>query len=467
MEAYKLSLSHSMNFNLKKGQKVVIQLTDSNVFQGTYEHGTKHSIILINLIDLETNYEEVGHLHFYANEIISLKCLGISEKDLTDFKEFCSPPAKDFVLMLESEYERLMTMTQTFKYFNTYENYEDAINHISHSKNIGVVGFGYNFGASNFIDLLAISTWDQVYIFDMVFLGSLNLSKLKGIFENASIKKVGHNLFILLSNLRWSGKFHTKNVFDTQVADMKLQRKQLVNEEDLKKRDLSECLEVYFNFPGSLIKNVGNKRNVSGPLRTVLECDKKYTEKFILWANQFLPFRSLRIHYKALEITCHGIPWFAGWLAFMWIYTNASLVQMQINMLLGLILDVIFVALIKAYVRRRRPTSNADDMLGIIGPDKFSFPSGHASRAVFVAYFFIKLYPLTIFVYPPLLAWATSICMSRILLNRHHILDVVAGVSLGICEGWLLGLLWLSQDTSVWIWSSLSDEKLDGGEYHV
>ncbi|KAK4877149.1 hypothetical protein RN001_009655 [Aquatica leii] len=209
------------------------------------------------------------------------------------------------------------------------------------------------------------------------------------------------------------------------------------------------------------------KRKVPKGIQFILEEDKYYTEKFVLWANQFLPFRSLRIHYKALEITCHGVPWFACWMAFMWIYTNESIVQMQINMLLGLILDVVFVVILKAYVRRRRPMANTDDMLGQLGPDKFSFPSGHASRAVYIAYFFINLYPLSMLTFPPLLAWATSICISRILLNRHHILDVVCGVLLGIFEGWLLGLLWLSQESSMWMWSSLSDEKLSGGDYHV
>lgn len=42
---------------------------------------------------------------------------------------------------------------------------------------------------------------------------------------------------------------------------------------------------------------------------------------------------------------------------------------MQMNMFLGLIIDIILVAVIKAFVRRRRPTINDDFMA--IGPDKF------------------------------------------------------------------------------------------------
>lgn len=128
---------------------------------------------------------------------------------------------------------------------------------------------------------------------------------------------------------------------------------------------------------------------------------------------------------------------------------------------------MIFIAILKAYVRRRRPVDNKDDQLGKFGPDKFSFPSGHASRSVFVAFFFIYLYTAPIVLWPSLLAWASSVCVSRVLMQRHYILDVLAGIALGIFEGFLLCLLWIPEDTATWIMNSLSDEKLDGGSYHV
>lgn len=135
--------------------------------------------------------------------------------------------------------------------------------------------------------------------------------------------------------------------------------------------------------------------------------------------------------------------------------------------LLGLFIDIVLVALVKAYTRRRRPRLNTDDALGQIGPDVFSFPSGHASRAVYVAYFFVNLYALPMIFVPFVLVWATCVCFSRLLLNRHHILDVAGGVFLGLVEGWILGFLWLEDDTAKSIMNMLSDEKLDGGEFHV
>lgn len=123
--------------------------------------------------------------------------------------------------------------------------------------------------------------------------------------------------------------------------------------------------------------------------------------------------------------------------------------------------------MLKSYTRRQRPVANSDDKLGQIGPDKFSFPSGHASRACFVAFFFIHLFPVSVLYYPPLLAWATCVCISRVLLNRHYLFDVLGGVVLGLSEGLLLALLWVPDDTAKWIMNNISDDTWSGGEYHV
>lgn len=102
-----------------------------------------------------------------------------------------------------------------------------------------------------------------------------------------------------------------------------------------------------------------------------------------------------------------------------------------------------------------------------VGPDKYSFPSGHSSRAVLVAIILILSDSVPIYFYPPLFAWVTAVSLSRVLLERHYILDVLAGIGLGVIEGLVINLLWLSQDSSASLLSSFADEKLDGGEYHV
>ncbi|XP_049887893.1 polyisoprenoid diphosphate/phosphate phosphohydrolase PLPP6 isoform X2 [Pectinophora gossypiella] len=200
-------------------------------------------------------------------------------------------------------------------------------------------------------------------------------------------------------------------------------------------------------------------------LQKILRYDIQITKQFVDGALKTTALRSLRNHAKLLEVSCHGIVWLASWLSFIWLFNNKNLYQLQVNMLIALLLDIVVVAVLKAFVRRRRPVPM--NKLSAVGPDKYSFPSGHASRAMLVAFILIYLDPVSIIFYPPLLAWVTSVAISRVLLERHYILDVLAGLGLGIVEGLFMYLIWFSQSTSASILSSLSDEKLDGGEYHV
>ncbi|XP_031769836.2 polyisoprenoid diphosphate/phosphate phosphohydrolase PLPP6 isoform X2 [Galleria mellonella] len=221
------------------------------------------------------------------------------------------------------------------------------------------------------------------------------------------------------------------------------------------------------------------KRKVPNMLRKVLQYDVQITKKFVELALRTTALKSLRTHAKLFEVnniygilkqvhswvSCHGIVWLAGWLSFIWLFNNKDLYQLQVNMLIALILDIIIIAVIKAFVRRRRPVPM--NKLMELGPDKFSFPSGHTSRAVLVAFILICLNPISIIFYPPLLAWVTAVSISRVLQERHYLLDVFCGVGIGLLEGLLMSLIWFSQSASASILSSLSDEKLDGGEYHV
>lgn len=146
-----------------------------------------------------------------------------------------------------------------------------------------------------------------------------------------------------------------------------------------------------------------------------------------------------------------------GWFAFCWMFDKPGLYEIEVNILLGLIIDIIIVACLKAATRRRRPVATDDPFA--VGPDKFSFPSGHASRAFLVATFFIVLSPLHFIFWGPLLAWASATALSRLLMYRHHVVDVVCGCVLGVLEACLLGLLWIERDAAVGIMSWISDDR--------
>ncbi|KAK9103166.1 hypothetical protein Sjap_020420 [Stephania japonica] len=104
-------------------------------------------------------------------------------------------------------------------------------------------------------------------------------------------------------------------------------------------------------------------------------------------------------------------------------------------------------------VKRPRPVYNKGMSL-TVSVDHWSFPSGHSSRVCFVASFLcgssdsinaalVELRGLACgkiakaFVWIVCL-WSVVTSLSRVLLGRHFVLDVLAGACLGVVEAWLV-----------------------------
>jgi len=183
-----------------------------------------------------------------------------------------------------------------------------------------------------------------------------------------------------------------------------------------------------------------SKREVPSGLKKLLDLDVKLSKDLVEWVNRRHPIASYRTHLKTLEVSCHGIPWLMLAITGIYIIDNK---EASLNLLIGLVLDIVIVAVLKAFTRRRRPAYDVDDqMVTFKAVDKFSFPSGHATRAVLLAVFFSILSPLPLLLWVPVVCWAAAVAVSRVLLGRHHILDVAAGVIIGLLEGMILGCLW-------------------------
>lgn len=157
--------------------------------------------------------------------------------------------------------------------------------------------------------------------------------------------------------------------------------------------------------------------------------DKKASYAIYSKSQKFLP--RLKPFLVALEWSCNGLVWLA--MDILLIVTNQQQTSMLPKLLIGLITDIFYVAIIKALARRRRPTyAYQRDQMIVSNIDKHSFPSGHCSRATYVALFarhyFAHSSPFFTFMVS---VWAACTCSSRVLLGRHHVLDCVAGAALG------------------------------------
>lgn len=105
----------------------------------------------------------------------------------------------------------------------------------------------------------------------------------------------------------------------------------------------------------------------------------------------------------------------------------------------ALALSSLFVQVIKRNLVRARPTEEALRGALVKLPDRFSFPSGHATAVMSVAFVHAMNFPMYA---PPLLLLAVLVGVSRVRLGAHYPGDVLAGQLLGIATGALVRALW-------------------------
>lgn len=131
-----------------------------------------------------------------------------------------------------------------------------------------------------------------------------------------------------------------------------------------------------------------------------------------------------------LEYTGHGVPWLA--VSLTYILSCATLDQQRLptDFFFGLLVDLVVIGLLKFVTARPRPPYNKVHMIGSVPLDyECAFPSGHASRAVFAVLFLLTKVPQSpSWLNVSAVMWACALGCSRVLLGRHHVLDIVAAV---------------------------------------
>ncbi|KAG5850017.1 phospholipid phosphatase 6 [Anguilla anguilla] len=179
-------------------------------------------------------------------------------------------------------------------------------------------------------------------------------------------------------------------------------------------------------------------------LSSLLAIDLWLSKRLGVCACEDSSWGSIRPLMKLVEISGHGIPWLAGALYCLYKSDSAAGQEVMLNLLMALVMDLVLVGVVKAVVRRRRPSHNRMDMFATFSVDRYSFPSGHATRAAMCARFLLAHLVLAAPLRVLVLLWAALVGFSRVLLGRHNVTDVAFGFGMGYCQYNLVEMLWVS-----------------------
>lgn len=146
---------------------------------------------------------------------------------------------------------------------------------------------------------------------------------------------------------------------------------------------------------------------------------------------------SSRLAWWTAALLAHsGDSWLcmAG-LVVLWLWGNPAWRHLAALMAVAVGVQALGIFAIKQLVRRERPAGEWGSIYRSFDPH--SFPSGHATRVVLLAVLGLAIGPAW---FGLLLAvWAPLVALARVATGVHYVIDVLAGLVIGL----LLGLLML------------------------
>ncbi|XP_072046525.1 polyisoprenoid diphosphate/phosphate phosphohydrolase PLPP6-like [Amphiura filiformis] len=149
---------------------------------------------------------------------------------------------------------------------------------------------------------------------------------------------------------------------------------------------------------------------------------------------------------KIIEIFGDGLVWMLVPVAFLIVTEEKWLIEFCVNILAATAFDLCVLFLLKMLASRPRPVANKGDMLIVVAVDNYSFPSGHCTRAGMMTYIIIEYFNLTGGYIALGGVWVVVMAISRLMLGRHYITDVICGTVVGFMEGAVVIAVWITVD---------------------
>ncbi|KAK9878451.1 hypothetical protein WA026_022091 [Henosepilachna vigintioctopunctata] len=240
------------------GERIVISLNNGDTFEGDYLKTSDKGIEIENIHHYESGNKTRSRFWFYRREIKTIHKLTTQKGAVSDStsQQTKISQSKNCILLDKDEYERLKEVAANFIYVKTEDkSYFDAVTEIKNFESVGVFAVGAEKGRCGKISVIALSTWKQVYIFDIKNFRSTKFpAEIAEILESFYIKKIVHNGGTLKDCLQYSHKITMNNIFDTQVSHMMLV-KNATGECPKSMNTIGQCLVEYFNFSPTLLSS--------------------------------------------------------------------------------------------------------------------------------------------------------------------------------------------------------------------
>ncbi|KAM8838789.1 polyisoprenoid diphosphate/phosphate phosphohydrolase PLPP6-like [Synchiropus picturatus] len=181
-------------------------------------------------------------------------------------------------------------------------------------------------------------------------------------------------------------------------------------------------------------------------LRFLLAIDLWLSKRLGVCACEEAPWGGIRPLVRLVELSGHVVPWLIGAVYTLLRGETAAEQEAMLNLALALLLDLLLVRVVKTLVRRRRPAQNRSDIFSTFFEERYSFPSGYATRAAMCARFLLAQLVDTTAMKVLVVGWAGLVSLSRLLLARHYVTDVGFGLVMGYCQYGLMEKMWVTWD---------------------
>ncbi|XP_060106707.1 inactive phospholipid phosphatase 7 [Heteronotia binoei] len=180
---------------------------------------------------------------------------------------------------------------------------------------------------------------------------------------------------------------------------------------------------------------------------SLLAIDISLSKRLGVCASNASAWGNARSMISLIGLTGHGIPWIGGTLVCLVKSSTLAGQEVLMNLLLALFLDILIVAGLQKLTKRKGPYDVSPGLLDYLTMDIYAFPAGHASRATMVSKFFLNHLVLAVPLRILLVLWAFLVGLSRIMVGRHHVTDVLSGFVFGYLQFRLVELIWMSSNT--------------------